>query len=239
MMTSSSFDLGTLYEALAAPPRRTAEEQDTYDTLKRRVEQMKHGFATTTGVPSQRSGTDFYAVWAGRSFGIFADWAMCSASVIGYPHNGYQKFSTWATAVEAVTEHLWAKEKRQGPQSTPVVVPALPATPTRRRATASSPSPSPSTPSSLSHSRMLSPRRPATTPTRAMPTPTHIGGVVPPEYFVVWGPRNISFFVERHDAEQSAFKLEEHGELRQFVVSNTRTDALAALMSAATETRAQ
>ncbi|KAJ7061110.1 hypothetical protein C8F01DRAFT_1252749 [Mycena amicta] len=236
LMASASFDLRALSNALPM----TVDDQAEYNVLRQRVEQMKHGFPPT-GDPVQQPGAEYYGVWAGRDIGVFSNWASCSEAVTGFAANGYKNFPTWTAAVDAVTEHLWLKQKRlsrAGFVAAPIST-ARPTTPSRGTSSV----PSTATPSSVSASTRiaLSPRTPSrspATPTRAMPTPTPIVRVAAsePEYFVVRGKRSVSFFVDRAEAIGWASELEGRQELENFWCSTRLEDVLHTLASAAQET---
>ncbi|KAJ7063025.1 hypothetical protein C8F01DRAFT_1250616 [Mycena amicta] len=68
-MSSSPFNLQGLASALPASSPLSPTEQAEYARLRRRVETMGHGFDGDT-----HGAGKYYAVWAGRKIGIFADW---------------------------------------------------------------------------------------------------------------------------------------------------------------------
>ncbi|KAJ7050762.1 hypothetical protein C8F01DRAFT_1263651 [Mycena amicta] len=208
MSESTPFNLQGLASAL--PPLSPTQQSD-YARLRRHVENMGHGFY---GDAARHRGGKYYAVWAGRQIGIFADWPSCNASVIGYPSNGYRRYRTWDAAVDAITQYLWdttLKQPRAEPSGT-------------EQSLSSESSHSPSTPSKPSSSTVKSPSSP--TARRATPTPTRLPPRAPTEYFVVLGKRSTSFFVEEDDAREHAFALQELEELCEFISAESLSDAV-------------
>jgi ribonuclease HI len=63
----------------------------------------------------------YYAVWKGRSTGIFDSWDKCKSQVDGYEGAQYKGFPTETAAQAALKSGYWASVKRA------VTVPAIPA----------------------------------------------------------------------------------------------------------------
>ncbi|KAJ7073671.1 hypothetical protein C8F01DRAFT_1241970 [Mycena amicta] len=237
----SAFDLSPL--SIALPASRTAAEQREYDRLRQRVQSLAYGYR---GDPSLQTAAKFYAVWEGRDVGIFADWDLCSASVIGYPGNGYKRMRSWDQAVDAVTGYLWVKRHEHSNTTSTGPLPTVPqprgVSPTPRP---TSSLPSPSTPSSLSASTRRShrtPSRPPSTPTRApaqanAPRATPNARPLQPSdtqtFYIITGRCSALFFVDSAEAKEAAFQLEELGELEDFCCTQKLSDALERLNLAA------
>ncbi|KAJ7049778.1 hypothetical protein C8F01DRAFT_1264806 [Mycena amicta] len=233
----SAFDLSQLSSAL--PPSRTAAQQAEYEGLRQRVQSMAYGYR---GPPSGQRGANFYAVWEGREVGIFANWDLCSASVIGYPRNGYQKMRSWDQAVDAVTDYMWAKHNGLSNTASTGPLPSIP----QPRAVDPTPSlPSPSTPSSVSRSTHPSFRTPSSTPStptraRAPANPTRTTPTarpLPPSdtqtFYIVAGRHSTLFFIDSDEAKEAAFDLQQRGELEDFCSTPKLLDALERLNLAA------
>ncbi|KAJ7055158.1 hypothetical protein C8F01DRAFT_1259177 [Mycena amicta] len=226
--------------------------QAEYARLRRRVETMGHGFDGDT-----HGAGKYYAVWAGRKIGIFADWFVLT--FVGHRvmplswailSNRYKRYRTWDAAVEAITQYLWDTGPKQAHVQPSATKPSLssesshsPSTPSKRSSTVKSPS----TPAAHRATPTPTRRSPSTPAARcATPTPTHLPRSAPTEYFVVIGKRSTSFFVDEDDARESAFALKELDELSVFCSAESLSDAVAQLevgardaAKAAAETRSR
>ena len=68
----------------------------------------------------------WYVVFRGRQPGVYADWAICQAQVLGYSHSSYKKFKTQEEAVRAYQVFVHFNNGRINEDMTPKEAPIVP-----------------------------------------------------------------------------------------------------------------
>ncbi|KAJ6493158.1 hypothetical protein C8R45DRAFT_927947 [Mycena sanguinolenta] len=102
-MQNSVSQLTHLTQAIRINDAVIADDREGYDRLSAQVATM---YFSPPQADFNAQGV-FWVVFEGRQRGIYGDWGMANAAIMGVSGNSHKKIRGWDMAVEALTKHLW------------------------------------------------------------------------------------------------------------------------------------